>query len=149
MNTLLIKIEEGIDLTDILGIQKWEAPISAQLAGMARGNFPSRIAKTDQERCLDGDSVLVTNTGPKTIREIVDAKLDCSVLAFNHDTNTQELNKVIGWQSMSRTKQWVRITTKQGKVLTVTGNHRIWIEALQCYRQAAELKVGDFLKIQQ
>jgi len=50
MNTLLIKIEEGIDLTEVLGIQKWEAPISAQLAGMARGNFPSRIVKTDQER---------------------------------------------------------------------------------------------------
>jgi len=41
---------EGMDVTDILGIQKWEAPISAQLAGQARGNFPSRIVKTDQER---------------------------------------------------------------------------------------------------
>jgi RNA ligase (TIGR02306 family) len=41
---------EGDDVTDVLGIQKWEAPVSAQLAGMARGNFPSRIVKTDQER---------------------------------------------------------------------------------------------------
>lgn len=42
--------EEGSDLTEMLGIQKWEAPINAQLAGMARGNFPSFIHKTDQER---------------------------------------------------------------------------------------------------
>jgi RNA ligase (TIGR02306 family) len=40
----------GTDLTELLGIQKWEAPINAQLAGMARGNFPSFVPKTDQER---------------------------------------------------------------------------------------------------
>lgn len=42
--------QEGYDVTDILGIQKWEAPINAQLAGIMKGNFPSRIPKTDQER---------------------------------------------------------------------------------------------------
>lgn len=41
---------DGDDLTDALCIQKYEAPISAQLSGMARGNFPSFIPKTDQER---------------------------------------------------------------------------------------------------
>ena len=40
----------GLDVTAILGIQKWEAPLSAQLAGKAKGNFPSFIPKTDQER---------------------------------------------------------------------------------------------------
>ena len=43
-------IIEGDDVSELLGIQKWEAPLSAQLAGTARGNFPSRIIKTDQER---------------------------------------------------------------------------------------------------
>jgi RNA ligase (TIGR02306 family) len=42
--------EEGADVSDILGIVKWEKPMNAQLAGMARGNFPSLIPKTDQER---------------------------------------------------------------------------------------------------
>ena len=42
---------EGLDLTDALGIQKWEKEIPAQLAGQCRGNFPSFITKTDQERC--------------------------------------------------------------------------------------------------
>lgn len=44
------EIYEGIDVTEALGIQKWEAPIPAQLAGQVRGNFPSLIPKTDQER---------------------------------------------------------------------------------------------------
>jgi RNA ligase (TIGR02306 family) len=43
--------DEGDDLTEYLGIQKWEAPIPAQLAGKAKGNFPSWGRKTDQERC--------------------------------------------------------------------------------------------------
>ena len=42
---------EGYDLTEFLNIQKWEAPISPQLAGQVRGVFPTHlIPKTDQER---------------------------------------------------------------------------------------------------
>lgn len=44
------KFVGGEDLTEILGIQKWEAPIPAQLAGQTKGIFPSFIPKTDQER---------------------------------------------------------------------------------------------------
>ena len=42
---------EGLDVTEYLGIVKWEKPVPAQLAGMVRGNFPTAIPKTDQERC--------------------------------------------------------------------------------------------------
>ena len=41
---------EDLDVSLPLGIIKWERPMNAQLAGMARGNFPSLIPKTDQER---------------------------------------------------------------------------------------------------
>ena len=41
---------EGDDVTDVLGVQKWEVPISAQLAGICKSTFPSWIRKTDQER---------------------------------------------------------------------------------------------------
>lgn len=40
----------GDDVTDALNIQKWERPIPAQLAGQVRGNFPTQVPKTDQER---------------------------------------------------------------------------------------------------
>jgi RNA ligase (TIGR02306 family) len=42
--------DEPFDVTEILGIVKYEAPIPAQLAGEAKGMFPSWIQKTDQER---------------------------------------------------------------------------------------------------
>lgn len=41
---------DGQDVTEVLGIQKWEAPIPACLSGKVRGNFPSAVPKTDQER---------------------------------------------------------------------------------------------------
>jgi RNA ligase (TIGR02306 family) len=40
----------GTDMTQALGIQKWEAPIPAQLAGDIAGPFPTFVPKTDQER---------------------------------------------------------------------------------------------------
>lgn len=47
----LVELVEGYDVTEFLGIQKWEAPIPAQLQGQAAGSFPtSLIPKTDQER---------------------------------------------------------------------------------------------------
>lgn len=41
---------EGSDVSEVLRIQKWEAPIPAQLAGQVRGNLPDGIIKTDQQR---------------------------------------------------------------------------------------------------
>lgn len=44
-------LEEGEDVTDLLGIQKWEPPLDASLAGQVRGFFPTHLVpKTDQER---------------------------------------------------------------------------------------------------
>jgi RNA ligase (TIGR02306 family) len=40
----------GLDVTERLGIQKWEAPIPACLAGKVKGSFPSWIPKTDEFR---------------------------------------------------------------------------------------------------
>lgn len=41
---------EGDDASLTLLIQKWEKPINAQLAGICRGNFPTAIPKTNQDR---------------------------------------------------------------------------------------------------
>lgn len=43
-------IVEGADFTELLGVVKYEKPLPANLGGVAKGNFPSFIPKTDQER---------------------------------------------------------------------------------------------------
>jgi RNA ligase (TIGR02306 family) len=42
--------EVGYDLTEYLGIKKYEKEIPAQLQGLIKGNFPSFIVKTDEVR---------------------------------------------------------------------------------------------------
>ena len=42
--------EIGMDVSELLGVQKWEAPDDAPKHADAKGNFPSFIPKTDQER---------------------------------------------------------------------------------------------------
>ena len=45
-----ILFTEGVDVSELLGIVKYEVPIPAQLAGEVKGMFPGWIQKTDQER---------------------------------------------------------------------------------------------------
>ncbi len=44
------ELKDGDDVSAILGVVKYEPPVPAQLAGLIKGNFPSFIPKTDQER---------------------------------------------------------------------------------------------------
>ena len=48
--TVEFQFNEGTDVSEALGITKYEAPIPAALAGEVKGMFPSVIPKTDQER---------------------------------------------------------------------------------------------------
>jgi RNA ligase (TIGR02306 family) len=43
-------LPEGMDVTEMLGIVKYEPPIPAELAGKVKGLFPSFLRKTDEER---------------------------------------------------------------------------------------------------
>ena len=45
-----VDFEVGMDVTNLLGIVKYEPPIPAELAGKVKGLFPSFIRKTDEER---------------------------------------------------------------------------------------------------
>lgn len=44
-----LQINEGLDVTEVLGVQKWEPPAEFRAAN-AKGSFPDFIPKTDQER---------------------------------------------------------------------------------------------------
>ena len=51
-------LEDGTDVTAILGIKKWERPTPAALRGQMKGYFPHFIRKTDQERIQNIPEVL-------------------------------------------------------------------------------------------
>lgn len=48
----------GDDITEALGVYKWEPPIPAQLVGKVKGSFPGFLRKTDEERIQNMPDVL-------------------------------------------------------------------------------------------
>ena len=68
---------EGFDCTEWLNIQKWEMPVPAQLAGEVRGNFPTAVPKTDQER-VQNLSAEIAAAVAKNQRFVVTEKLEGS-----------------------------------------------------------------------
>lgn len=51
-------LEEGMDLTEYLGIVKYEKPIPAELSGQVKGQFPTFIPKTDETRLQADPDIL-------------------------------------------------------------------------------------------
>lgn len=45
-----LNFTDNDDLSALLGIKKWDPPLPAQMAGLAKGLYPDFIPKTDQER---------------------------------------------------------------------------------------------------
>ena len=74
--------QEGDDVSQWLNISKWERPIPASLAGQVKGDFPSFIRKTDQERCQNLiDEIFNQNASEKYE---VTMKLDGSSCTIYH-----------------------------------------------------------------
>lgn len=77
------EVEVGQDVSDLLNIKKWEKPINPQLAGLARGNFPSFIRKTDQER-IQNQFKRITPEQMEDAYEVT-LKIDGSSCTFYHN----------------------------------------------------------------
>lgn len=50
--------EVGQDVTELVGVEKYEPVVPAHLSGMAKGNFPAFLHKTDEPRLQSSPNVL-------------------------------------------------------------------------------------------
>lgn len=55
--------DEGADVTDLLGVQKWEPPLPVGMGGKVKGLFPGFLPKTDETRVQVLESVLERHRG--------------------------------------------------------------------------------------
>lgn len=70
----------GTDISELLGVIKWEQPISASLAGQVKGSFPAFLHKTDEERVQNIPDVIAHHAGKNGF--YVSEKLDGSSATF-------------------------------------------------------------------
>lgn len=80
LSAFSISIDSVGDVSELLGVHKWEPPISKQAAAMAFGPFPSFIPKTDEDRVQNLSDTVARNAGHIFY---VTEKLDgCSVTMY-------------------------------------------------------------------
>lgn len=96
----------GEDVTEILGIQKYEAPIPTQLQGIARGNFPQFIKKTDQERIQN--CILDLEKDPKLWSDcVIEEKLEgSSVTVYYNEGNEGVCSRNINLKKTETNSFW-------------------------------------------
>jgi RNA ligase (TIGR02306 family) len=137
---------EGLDVTEKLGIVKYEPPVPAELAGKVKGLFPSFLRRTDEERCLSEETLILTENGEMSIRSICESNYSGRVLSHNILSDEDEWNSINSHSVQSECDDWYEIELEDGAILKATGNHRVWLADLLCYRKVKNLKEGDFVK---
>lgn len=113
--SVTVNLVDGEDVTELLGIQKWEAPISPQLAGQVRGMFPtSLIPKTDQER-IQNCFVDIESKGDVTYE--VTMKLDgtsCTIFRWEGELRVCSRNLELKVNEENKDNTLVAIALKIG-----------------------------------
>ena len=80
LQTFALNAAVGEDLSEALGVHKWEPPIPANMAAAARAPFPYFIPKTDEERVQNIGDVVRRHAGePFHVTEKLDG---CSVTFY-------------------------------------------------------------------
>ena len=133
--------QEGEEVTEELGIQKWERPISPQLAGLAKGNFPDFIPKTDQERIQNIKHVL---EDPHERYEVT-IKLDgSSFTAYHRDGEVGVCSRNLELKPSDDNAFW-RVARKYGvlELLAARGNYAIQGELIGPGIQGNQEKLED------
>lgn len=94
--------------------------------------------------CLHYDTLISMSDGTqKKIGDLVHSRSRELVKTYNTDLNIIE-NKPITATMLSRVNegkpsQWYKLEFEDGRTLTITGNHRIWVNNLKCWRRVEDL----------
>lgn len=99
--------------------------------------------------CLHEDTIVKTSLGDIKIKDV---KVGMSVYTFNETAEKQELKPVVGVYKNGvdvneKKVEWFKITLENGQDITLTGNHRVWVDNLKCWRRVEELDGTEELKL--
>lgn len=103
------------------------------------GTLTSKHA--DILKCLPYDEIITTTIGPVSIGDIVEKKIQCKVLSFNHFTQQQEFKPILKYEK-NEFRRLVEIETYRGKKLRCTEDHLVYVVG-KGYTKAIDLKEND------
>lgn len=103
--------------------------------------------------CLSADTIIEFEDGSfEKISDVVNLKVDKKIKCFNIESGEIEFKGILNWmKNLSDVNEkevvWYEIEVESGQKLLLTGNHRVWVENLGCYRRADELDGTESLLI--
>jgi hypothetical protein len=93
--------------------------------------------------CCHKDTILITENGEMTICEICESKYSGKVLSFDLETNEPVYDEIVGYSVKKNINNWFEIELEDGTSVKLTGNHKVWLPNLECYRRVDELTEDD------
>lgn len=92
------------DLTDILSIYKYEAPVPACISGEAKGMFPGFLSKTDEDRIQNLPWILEKYRGQRFYRT---SKIDgTSCTIYKHENELNVCGRTINYKESTSNSMW-------------------------------------------
>ena len=101
--------------------------------------------KMDGENCLGPHTIIKTECGDKTIKEICDNKFRGKSLSMNISTGEVEYQNIVSHNISDPNidDEWFEIELENGVTLQITSDDYVFFPMLNCYRKVSELKVND------
>jgi hypothetical protein len=89
--------------------------------------------------CLDAHTQIETPEGFRSIQDLCEVNYTGFVRSEDLDSGEPVWDKVEAVSIQEDNGDWYEIETADGHKLILTGNHRVWLPELQCWRRCDEL----------
>jgi hypothetical protein len=93
--------------------------------------------------CCDENTILYTEYGTKTIKEVCESEFAGKVKGFCHDRKEEIWVDVLAHSIKTNLNNWYELELEDGKKIKLTGNHKVWLPELNCYRAVEDLKENE------
>jgi len=97
--------------------------------------------------CLEENTLIETEDGEKTIKKICDSKYTGKIKSFDIFENKISWDNIVGHKIRKNINNWYEIETEDGEKISLTGDHKIYINNLKCWRQVKDLDGTEDLLI--
>lgn len=109
------------------------------------GKFSTGVTRGDG--CLSEETIIETDKGNLTIKEIVDHKIQCKVKGYNKETKEIIWTPIINWYINKNKEKWYELKLENGKSICLTGNHKVFCKNLNDYKMVKDLTENDDILI--
>lgn len=76
--------------------------------------------------CVHENTIVLTNNGDKTIKDIINNSDNYKVLTKNLDSDLEEFSNILGSSARNTTKKWIEIEYINGEKTIVTEDHEFY-----------------------